>query len=130
MNCDIVLFNSRQIIKSIEEVDENLLEPTDFCTILDFHFNNIHKDDNHKSFDSDDFVVDYYIDNEPVSNKILHLYGEKALFEIVLLARKNNWQVFDTSLGEMVDLDKPEINGYKSFNKYLQHVLENASKKA
>ncbi|MDR2918374.1 MAG: hypothetical protein LBV72_03285 [Tannerella sp.] len=129
MSWDIVLFNSRQIIKSIEDVDENLLEPTDFCRILDCHFNNIQKDDNHRSFESDDFAVDYYIDSELVSNKILHLYGEKALYEIVLLARKNNWQIFDTSLDEMIDLDKPDKNGYESFNKYLQYVLENASKK-
>lgn len=60
----------------------------------------------------------------PVSNKMLSLYGENGLYELVTLARKNNWQIFDTGDGQMIDLENPAINGYENFQSYLKHVLK------
>lgn len=124
MSWDIVLFNSRQKIESPEEVDETQLEPTDFCAVFESHFTEIVKDDNHREIKGKDFVIDYFIDDEPVSNKMMSLYGKDGLFELIVLARKYNWQIFDTGLGQMIDLENPSINGYENFQSYLQHVLK------
>ena len=124
MSWDIVLFNSRQNIQSVEEVDETQLEPTDFCLILEDHFPIIKKDENHREITGQDFAIDYFIDNEPVSNKMLSLYGENGLYELVALARKHTWQIFDTGLGQMINLENPAINGYQNFQNYLKHVLK------
>ena len=35
----------------------------------------------------------------------LSLYGENGLFELIELAKKYGWKIFDTGLGEMIDLD-------------------------
>ena len=91
MSWDIVLFNSRQKINSVEEVDEEKLEPTDFCSILESHFDNIAMSDNHRCIKGNNFEIEYFQDDENVSNKILNLHGEQGLFEIVLLARRNSW---------------------------------------
>lgn len=123
MSWDIVLFNSRQTIKLIEEIDEEQLEPTDFCSALENQFDKIEKNDNHRRIIGNDFEIEYFEDTENVSNKILNLYGEQGLFEIVILARQEGWQVFDTGLGEMLNLDNPAINGYDNFNKYLEQIL-------
>jgi len=124
MSWDIVLFNSRQKIQAVEEVDETQLVPIDFCSALESHFDNITKDDNHREIKGNDFAIDYFVDDEPVSNKMLSLYGENGLYELVVLARKHNWQIFDTGLGQMIDLENPSINGYENFQSYLKHVLK------
>jgi hypothetical protein len=41
MSWDIVLFNSKQIINTITELNKNLLEPTDFSGILENSFDRI-----------------------------------------------------------------------------------------
>jgi hypothetical protein len=123
MSWDIVLFSSRQKIQFVEEVDETQLEPTDFCSAFENYFDHIEKNDNHREIKGKDFAIDYFIDDEPVSNKMLSLYGENGLYELVVLARKHNWQIFDTGLGQMIDLKSPSINGYENFQSYLKHVL-------
>lgn len=128
MNWDIVLFKSSQEIKIVEALDETQLEPTDFCAVLEKHFNRIIKDDHHREIKGADFTIDYFADDEKVTNKILSLYGENALYEIVLLARKHNWQIFDTGLGQMINLKKPSTNGYKNFQNYLKQILNNQQK--
>jgi hypothetical protein len=124
MSWDIVLFNSKQKIESPEDVDEEQLIPTDFCSVFETHFDEIVKDDNHREIKGNDFAIDYFIDDEPVSNKMLSLYGENGLYELVALARKHHWQIFDTGLGQMIDLKNPAINGYENFQSYLKHVLK------
>jgi hypothetical protein len=123
MSWDILLFNSQQKIQSLEALDEAQLVPTDFCSAFESYFDNITKGDNHREVKGDGFAIDYFIDNEPVSNKIISLYGEKGLYELVTLARTNNWQIFDTGLGQMIDLENPSVNGYENFQSYLKHVL-------
>ncbi|WP_316789635.1 hypothetical protein [Pedobacter frigoris] len=124
MSWDIVLFNSRQKIESIEELDEFQLEPTDFCSLLENHFGNIKKDDNHRSIIGEEYAIDYFIDDEEASHKILNLYGEHALFELIVLAKKHGWQIFDAGMGGMVDLDNPSENGYENFQDYLSQILK------
>ena len=124
MSWDIVLFNSKQKINSVEELDETHLKPTDFCSALEDHFAQIVKDDNHREIKGNDFTIDYFLDEEKVSNKMMSLYGENGLYELVVLAKKHNWQIFDTGLGQMIDLENPKNNGYENFQKYLEHVLK------
>jgi hypothetical protein len=123
MSWDIVLFNSRQKITSVEEVDDTQLEPADFCSAFESHFTEIIKDDDHREITGKDFSIDYFIDEDKVSNKMVSLYGENGLFELVELAKKHNWQIFDTGNGQMIDLENPANNGYENFQTYLRHVL-------
>lgn len=124
MSWDIVLFNSRQKITSVEEVDDTQLEPTDFCSAFEGHFKEIIKDDNHREIKGKDFAIDYFVDDEMASNKMVSLYGENGLFELVELAKRHNWQIFDTGNGQMIDLENPANNGYENFQSYLRHVLK------
>lgn len=123
MSWDIVLFSYKKKNSSPEDIDEQLFEPTDFCSILQSHFGNVKKDGDHRSIQEKDFVIEYFLHEEKVGNTILNLYGENGLFELVILAKKHNWQIFDTSLGQMIDLDNPANNGYKTFQNYLSSIL-------
>ena len=123
MSWDIVLFNSKQKINSIEELDDTQLEPTDFCSVLENYFDQVIKSDNHREVKGKDFAIDYFDDGEKVSNKMFSLYGEKGLYELVLLAKKPNWQIFDTGLGQMIDLENPSDNGFENFQNYLKQIL-------
>lgn len=125
MSWDIILFNTKQKIDSIEEVDESQFEPIDFSQILESSFVEIEKDENHREIKGKDFSIDFFTDEELVGNKMLSLYGENGLFELIELAKKYGWQIFDTGLGEMIDLDKPEKNGYENHRKYVEQIMNN-----
>ena len=125
MSWDIILFNTKQKIDSIEDVDESQLESIDFTQILESSFNDIVKNDNHREIKGTNFSIDFFTDGELVSNKMISLYGENGLFELIELAKKLGWQIFDTGLGEMIDLDNPEKNGYENHKKYVDQILKN-----
>lgn len=124
MSWDIVLFSSTQKIESIDEVDESMFIETDFCEILDAHFGPAKEEDDSVAVNDKDYSIDYYTDDELVSNKMISLYGENALYEVVIVAKKQGWQIFDTSLNEMIDLENPANNGYGNFQLYLKKILE------
>ncbi|GAB5408541.1 MAG: hypothetical protein BalsKO_09060 [Balneolaceae bacterium] len=124
MSWDIVLFNSKETISSIEELDEDKLEPIDFTGILENSFEDIIKDDNHREIKGKDFSIDFFTDEEMVSNKMLSLYGENGLFELIELAKQHGWQIFDTGLGNMIDLKNPENNGYENHRKYVEQIMK------
>jgi hypothetical protein len=124
MSWDIVLFNSKQKIESFAELDENQLEPTDFNEILESSFDRIKKDDNHREIIGTDYTIDFFVHNEPVSNTMLSLYGENGLYELIELAKKHNWQIFDSGIGEMIDLENPEKNGFENHRKYVEQILK------
>ncbi len=124
MSWDIVLFNSTEIIKSIEELNEEKLEPINFTSILESSFNEVIKDDNHREIKGKDFSIDFFTDDELVSNKILSLYGENGLFELIELAKQHRWQIFDTGLGSMINLENPESNGYENHRNYVAQVIK------
>lgn len=119
MSWDIVLFNSKQKINTIDEVDEEQFIPVYFDKIISEHFNLEESD----SIKGDDFSIDFYMNDELVSNKMISLYGEKALFEIARLAKIQNWQIYDTSLNKMIDLENLHENGFSNFQSYLQKIL-------
>ena len=123
MSWDVILFNSAEKINAVEDLDESKLIPINFCDVLESAFKNIKHDKNHREIRGDGFAIDYFFHDEPVSNMLLNLYGEAALYELINLSVKNNWQIFDTSLGEMIDLNNPSKNGFKNFQSYLKQII-------
>lgn len=130
MSWDVVIFSSKQKIISLENLEEEMLVPIDFSSILEKYFDNVLIDGSHREIKNDNYVIDYYVSAKPVSNMLFRLYGEKALFELIRVSKKYGWQIFDTSYGQMLDLDSPEKNGYQDFQNYLQHVLGNTDNKS
>ena len=98
MSWDIVLFNSKQKINTVAELDENLLEPTDFSGILENSFDQIKKDKNHIEIIGTDFTIDFYTDKKHSSNFMLQLYGENGIYELIELSKKHNWQIYDSGI--------------------------------
>ncbi|QTD37696.1 hypothetical protein JL193_16800 [Polaribacter batillariae] len=123
MSWDIVLFNSKQKIESIAELDENQLEPTDFCGILESSFDQIKKDENHREIIGIDFTIDFVTDKEKSSNFMLQLYGENGLYELIELAKKHNWQIYDSGIDGMIDLENPDKNGFENHRKYVTQII-------
>jgi hypothetical protein len=124
MSWDIILFNLSKKVQSLEAINEALLLNTDFAKIFEQHFKKIEKDDRHRTIIGDDFSIAYFVNEEPVSNIMLSIYNENGLFEVIHLAKKNNWQIFDTGLGALLDMDNPTNNGYINFQNYLDQLLE------
>ena len=124
MSWDIVLFNSRQKISTVAELDEKQLEPTDFAEVLENSFDRIKKDAKHREIIGSNFTIDFYLNNEHVSNAMMSLCGENGLYELVELAKKHNWQIYDSAIGEMIDLENPEKNGFENHRKYVEQIRE------
>tara|TARA_R110002073_G_scaffold335671_1_gene528379 strand:+ start:963 stop:1343 length:381 start_codon:yes stop_codon:yes gene_type:complete len=124
MSWDIVLFNSRRKTESVAELDENQLEPIDFSGILESSFDRIKKNGNSREIIGTDFTIDYFNDNEDSSNFMLSLYGENGLYALIELAKKYNWQIYDSGFDRMIDLENPEKNGFKNHKKYVDQILK------
>ena len=125
MSWDVIIFSSTQKINFIEEIDEELFLPIDFNAVLEKHFDNIIIEENHREILGDNFSINYFMHTELASNTLFNLYGETSLFELIKVAKIYEWQIFDTEIGEMLDLEQPEKNGYDNFKSYLQQVLTN-----
>jgi len=125
MSWNIVLFNSKQKIQSVAELDENQLEPTDFIGILEKSFDQLKKDGNHREIIGTDFTIDFIAYNEISSNFMLSLYGENAIYALIELSKKYNWQIYDSGIDGMVDLENPEKNGFDNHRKYVEQILKN-----
>ena len=123
MSWDIVLFNSKQKIESIAKLDENQLEPTDFSGILESSFDKIETDDNYREIIGTDFTIDFYADSEHSSNFMLSLYGENGLYALIELSKKHHWQIYDSGIDQMIDLENPEKNGFENHRKYVEQIL-------
>ncbi len=124
MSWDIVLFNSKEKIKSVAELDETQLEPTDFSGILETSFDRINKKESHREIVGNDFTIDFFSDDENSSNFMLSLYGENGFFELIELAKKHNWQIYDSGIDGMIDLENPEKNGFDNHRKYVEQMLK------
>jgi hypothetical protein len=124
MSWDIVIFNSKQKINSVAEIDESQLLSTDFCEILEKSFKDIITTENHIEIKGKGFSIDYFQDNEKVSNKLMSLYGENALYEIIELAKRYNWQIYDSGIDGMIDLENPIKNGYENHIKYIKQIMK------
>jgi hypothetical protein len=123
MSWDIVLFNTTYKIDDFESFNADNLAPINFGQTFEGYFKDIKKDNDSWEIIEKDFTIVHYPDDEPTTNCMINLYGENAIYAIVHLARVNGWQVFDTGLGEMLDLDNPSNNGYDNFQDYLKHVI-------
>lgn len=124
MSWDIILFNSKQKINSVLEIDEKQLIPIDFCGILKKSFKVIITNENYREIRGIDFSIVYFQDNEMFSNKVMNLYGENALCKLVELSKRHNWQIYDTGIGDMIDLENPIKNGYKKHIKYVDQIIK------
>lgn len=87
MSWDVMIFSSKQKIISIEEIDEEQFVPIDFNAVLEKHFNNMLVNDGHREIKGADYSINYFVDNEPTSNSMFNLYGENALFELILISK-------------------------------------------
>lgn len=125
---EIVLFNSKQKIDSIENLEEDLLVPIDFYTIIQQNFDKVLQTENHIEIIGKDYSIEYFKDDDPISNLILTLYGEKALFEIIRIAKIYDWQIYDSGMDKILNLEKPSENGYANFQKYLEQILNKENK--
>lgn len=124
MSWDIILFNSYQKISSVEEIDEKLLIEFDFDFYLKDFFKKINSTNNHNEVIGDGFTIDFF-DDEPSSNKMISLYGEKAFFEIAKFAQKYNLQIYDSGIDRLIDFEELENDGFEHFNNYLNRILKN-----
>ncbi|WP_040278990.1 hypothetical protein [Psychroserpens damuponensis] len=123
MSWSIVLFNSNEKIPCDLDFDENILEPILFSDILERSFSEIKSDKNHREIKGSNFSIDFFVDNEPTGTKMLNLYGENGLFELIELAKKYKWQVYDTSLNEFIDIENPKNNGFENHKKYVEQII-------
>jgi len=124
MSWNIVLFNSKQKIISVRELDENQLKPTDFSGILESSFDIIKKDDKHREIIGTGFTIDFSSISEHSSNFMLSIYGENGLYELIELAKKHNWQIYDSGIEEMIDLENPKKNGFENHRKYVEQIIK------
>jgi hypothetical protein len=124
MSWDIVLINSKDRFSSIEDIDESHLEPTDFSGVLESSFKHIIVDGKRRKIEGEDFSIDFFNKKETEKTKMLSINGENGLFELIELAKQVGWQIFDTGLGEMIDLENPYRNGYKNHQKYVKQIKE------
>lgn len=132
MSWDIVVFKLNRKITDVEDVNEEILinyPAQDFKEALAKHFTNVKLNDSYASITGINYELECYLpEDESFSNTIFKLYGEQAVYPLLKFCREENWQAFDTSLGEMLDVDHPERNGYEKFQDYLNHVLQNGGK--
>jgi CRISPR/Cas system-associated protein Cas5 (RAMP superfamily) len=124
MSWDVVLFNSREKIVSVEDINPNQLIDTDFDVEFERYFPDIKKDENYREVIGDGFTISYFIDSEPVSNKTVSLYGEKSIFALCIFARDNKWQLYNNASERMFDIENISDNAYKDFLKFKSSILD------
>jgi hypothetical protein len=132
MSWDIFIFRATRLINNIDEIEEELLVDIgtweDFKQLLLNQFPQATFDDNWCIIEDGNASLETSIGppDEKVSNTIFHLYGAEAIYLLVALYQQNRWQAFDTSLDKMLDIDKPEENGYLNFLAYLTETKRNS----
>ena len=129
MSWDIVVFKLSKEVISVEEIDESVLvefPSEDFKKALIVHFPRMDWDESRVFISGDNYELECFIpEGDSFSNTIFQLYGEHAVYALVNFCRKEGWQAFDTGLGEMLNLNHPEKNGYLNFQTFLSRVLNN-----
>ena len=55
---------------------------------------------------------------------MMSLYGENGIYELIELAKKYNWQIYDSGIDGMIDIENPENNGYKSHQSYISQIMK------
>jgi hypothetical protein len=130
MSWDVVVFKLSRKVNRVEEIDETILidigTNTVFKKIIEKNFHDVVWDVDWGKIERKDYSIEFSLGDSDghFSNTIFHLYGENAIYEIVELCKKNNWQAYDTGLGQMLDLDDPKKNGYENHQKYVRQILD------
>lgn len=127
MSWNIVVFNLSKKVSDVEEIDESILVEVAWPrlhTALSESFPQMEREGEWVRIAGEDYSLETSLhEGEPYSNLMFHLYGEKAVYPLIAFCKRHGWQAFDTSLGEMLDLEDPGRNGYAHFMTYLAHVL-------
>lgn len=133
MSWDVVVFNLKRKVASVDEVDESVLVNigtyAEFETLLRQRYPELSNDDGWLKIEVDDFSLETSLGerNETFSNTIFHLNGENAVYELIELCKAHGWQAFDTALGQMIDLEHPERNGYENHQNFIKHMMKKRS---
>jgi len=131
MSWDIVIFNLKKKVSTVEEINEDILIPIatnkEFRQLLIENFLDIKWDDKCGIIERENIYIETYLgdDDEHFSNTMFFLRrSETSLFPLIDLCKKYGWQLFDTGLGQMIDLDNPGNNGYDNYKKYLDQIMK------
>lgn len=123
MSWDVMAFKFNRNLKDASEIDETTVEDIgtwDFVLDLikeqfsDLETGNFRCSIRRKGLFSVEFSIGELTE---ITNCItFNLYGgESALYSIADLCKKNNWRLFDTTLGELLDFENLQKNGYDRF---------------
>ena len=130
MSWDVFIFKANQIVNCLEDLEESNLVDIgtwqDFKNLLLQQFPKAAFDGNWCIIEGEGFSLETSLGslNEMVSNTIFHLYGVKAIYPLVALCQRNNWQAFDCSADIKLNFDKPEEIGYLNFTTYLAQIKQ------
>jgi hypothetical protein len=131
MSWDVVVFNLNRKVDSVEEIDETILvdigTKSDFKRIMEENYADIIWDGDWGKIERDGYSIEFSLEatDKPFSNTMVHLYGENAVYDIVELCKKNNWQAYDSGLDQMLDLENPMNNGYQNHQDYVKFIMNN-----
>ncbi|KFF02811.1 hypothetical protein [Chryseobacterium luteum] len=129
MSWDVLVFKLNREIKSGSEIDETTIDDigseASVLEKLHSHFPDLKLFDygevieNMGKIERENFSIEFFILKSTETQNFLsfNLYGKESIYPIVELCKRNGWCVFDTTLGEILNLEEPEKNGYEQFNK-------------
>ncbi len=103
-------------------IDENQLEPTDFDSAIKNYFDYFIEKKSSIEIDGLNFIISFIKENNLVTSKLISITGENALFELIILAREQGWQIYDAHKLKIINLENPSEDGYKNFQNYLQFL--------
>ena len=133
MSWDVVVFNLKRKVASVEEIDESVLVDigtyANFEDLLKRRYPNLINDEGWLKINAHDLCLETSLgkSSDVFSNTIFHLSGENAVYELLELCKANGWQAFDTALGQMLDFEHPERNGYENHRRYVEQSMNKRS---
>jgi hypothetical protein len=133
MSWDIFIFNLNRKVSSVEEIDESTMLPFSdwdaIRVILSAYFKDIIWENIWGSITRSDFSIAFSSGDpeEKPTSILMSIYGVNSIYEVIELCRQQNWQIYDTSLGDMIDIENPQRNGYENFQAYLTQVKAHIS---
>lgn len=125
MSWDVFIFHLSKKVTTVEDIsDEDILPIDNFISVLQSAFPALRLEDGWIKIEGENYSIELSgtsANNTP-RPMMLQLYGEMAIYPVIDLCKKNNWQLFDTGAGAMLDLDEPTKNGYAGFQRYLAQI--------
>lgn len=127
MSWDVFIFHLKNKVTTIEEIaDEGILPIDNFVPTLQSAFPEMQLQDGWIKIEREGYSIESS-DTEGNNTRgpaMLQLQGKMAIYPLIDLCKKNNWQLFDTWAGIMLDLDDPAKNGYADFQRYLTQITK------